>query len=133
MGQGPQESINNCLLLCMLVGVPTTPVTLPRLAELVSAVTGWEISSWELMKISERGINLARLFNIKHGLTVEDDTLPDRYFDAPVPDGPSKGQYIDRTQFQKMLDQYYALHGWDSDGIPTQETLERLGLAESVL
>jgi len=47
----------------------------------------------------------------------------------PVPDGPSKGAFIDRNEFQKMLDEYYELHGWDKDGFPKKETLERLGIS----
>jgi len=33
---------------------------------------------------------------------------------------------------QKMLDYYYEKRGWDANGIPTPETLARLGLADLV-
>jgi aldehyde:ferredoxin oxidoreductase len=122
-----ERGINNCLLLCVLVGVPTTAVTLPKLAELVSAVTGWEISSWELMKISERGINLARLFNIKHGLTTEDDTLPDRIFE-PIKAGPKMGKVVIREEFEAAKKLYYSMMGWDEYAIPTPIKLAELGL-----
>jgi aldehyde:ferredoxin oxidoreductase len=122
-----ERGINNCLLLCVLVGVPTTPVTLPKLAELVSAVTGWEISSWELMKISERGINLARLFNIKHGLTAEDDSLPDRILE-PIKAGPKMGKVVIREEFEAAKKLYYSMMGWDEHAIPTPTKLAELGL-----
>ena len=35
---------------------------------------------------------------------------------------------IERDKFNNMLDEFYAHHGWDEKGIPTPETLERLGL-----
>ena len=40
----------------------------------------------------------------------------------------ARGKTIDREKFQKMLDEYYELHGWDNNGVPTPETLKRLSL-----
>jgi aldehyde:ferredoxin oxidoreductase len=40
----------------------------------------------------------------------------------------AKGKTIDKERFEKMLDEYYALHKWDRNGVPTKEALERLGL-----
>ena len=36
---------------------------------------------------------------------------------------------LDKKEFDRMLDEYYRLHGWDDSGVPTKETLERLGIA----
>jgi aldehyde:ferredoxin oxidoreductase len=102
-------------------------------AEIIFHATGLEFDEEGLKQLGERIYTLERAYIAREGIRRKDDTLPDHYFDAPVPDGPSKGQHIDRAEFQKMLDQYYSLHGWDSDGVPTRETLERLGLAGSVL
>jgi aldehyde:ferredoxin oxidoreductase len=54
----------------------------------------------------------------------------DRYFDEPTPVGLPivRGKKIDREKFKKMIDEYYELHGWDENGVPRQETLEKLGL-----
>jgi aldehyde:ferredoxin oxidoreductase len=41
-----------------------------------------------------------------------------------------QGRSIDRGKFEAMLDEYYAHHGWDREGRPTEETLARLGLAD---
>lgn len=30
---------------------------------------------------------------------------------------------------KSLLDEYYSLRGWDKNGIPTQDTLTRLGLS----
>jgi aldehyde:ferredoxin oxidoreductase len=122
-----ERGINNCLLLCVLVGLPTTPVTLPKLAELVSAVTGWDISSWELMKVSERGITMARMFNIKHGITVEDDTLPSRMME-PIKSGPKMGKVVNKEEFEAAKKLYYGMMGWDNHAIPAPTKLAELGL-----
>ena len=57
-----------------------------------------------------------------------DDTLPRRYFEEPIPEGPARGEVISTKEFDRMLDEYYRLHGWDKNGVPRKETLRRLGL-----
>ena len=63
---------------------------------------------------------------IKDGFTRQDDTLPKRYFNEPIPEGPGKGTVVFRKEFDKMLDEYYLLHGWDKNGVPKKNTLEIL-------
>jgi len=46
----------------------------------------------------------------------------------PVPGGPKKGFKLDRVAFDEALKNYYRLHGWDENGVPTLETLESLNL-----
>ena len=93
--------------------------------------TGLEFTPMDLWYVAERCYNLERLFNIREGLTRDLDTLVDRYFDEPAPQGAPDviGSVIDREKFSKMIDEYYEHHGWDPDGVPRPETLERLGLA----
>lgn len=99
------------------------------IAELVSAATGLEITSEELLKIGERIHNLERAFNALHaGFDRKDDYLPERFFKEPIKSGPYKGEKLDRKKFDKMLDENYRIHGWDEKGIPKRETLKRLGL-----
>jgi aldehyde:ferredoxin oxidoreductase len=70
------------------------------------------------------------LFNIREGLTREHDWLVDRYFDEPTPVGLPivRNKSIDRDKFKQMIDEYYEMHGWDENGVPRPETLEKLGL-----
>lgn len=110
------------VLLCAHV-----PFDYNKTLELVRAVTGWNTNMVEVQRISERQINLSRLFNIKNGFTTEDDYLPERCY-TPVAEGPIKGEYIDKAEFKEALQKYYYLMGWDEDGIPKKITLERLGL-----
>ena len=54
----------------------------------------------------------------------EDDTLPKRILEEPIPAGPSKGQV---SKLSITLPQYYEARGWVA-GFPTDETIKRLGL-----
>ncbi|MFC2056196.1 aldehyde ferredoxin oxidoreductase family protein [Chloroflexota bacterium] len=100
----------------------------PEFSELVGLATGMKLSSEELMKIGERICTLERQYLVRLGLTRKDDTLPSRYLDEPVPHGPSEGEFFRRDQLESMLDEYYQLHGWETDSIPSAETLRRLDL-----
>jgi aldehyde:ferredoxin oxidoreductase len=89
-----------------------------------------KFSKAQLMQIGERIYTLERMFNLREGFTRKDDCLPERYFKEPTPVGLpiAKGKKIDRKKFEAMLDEYYALHGWDKNGVPTKKTLAKLGL-----
>lgn len=99
---------------------------------LVRYATGLELSKEDLMNIGERIYTIERMFNIREGFSRKDDTLPERYFKEPTPIGLpiAKGKKIDRKKFERMLDEYYEIHGWDKQGNPTPETLKSLSLDE---
>jgi aldehyde:ferredoxin oxidoreductase len=97
-------------------------------AGLLSAVTGWAVDAPELERIGERIVNLERLFNVREGVRRKDDVLPWKVMHEPIPDGPSAGMYCPPDELGEMLDAYYALRGWDADGVPTRERLADLGL-----
>ena len=97
-------------------------------ARMVSAVTGWNVTVEELERVGERVINLERLFNVREGVRRKDDTLPWRVMHEPIPDGPSAGMHCPPAELSTMLDRYYALRGWDADGVPTTARLTALGL-----
>jgi aldehyde:ferredoxin oxidoreductase len=95
----------------------------------VAALTGWPFTLKELRQIAERTWNLTRLFNVREGFTRKDDTLPLRLFEEASSKGPSKGQVVDRIAFEKMLDDYYQIVGWDRlTGSPTEKKLIELGI-----
>ncbi|MFQ6081289.1 MAG: aldehyde ferredoxin oxidoreductase family protein [Candidatus Bathyarchaeia archaeon] len=99
-------------------------------ANLIRYATGMESSKEELMTVGERIYTVERMFNIREGFSRRDDTLPERYFKEPTPLGLPivRGKKIDRERFERMLEEYYELHGWDENGVPTRETLKRLSL-----
>ena len=89
--------------------------------------TGIKLSTLELLKTAERGMALQRLVNVRDGITRKDDTLPPKMLQHSVIGGRAGKAPI---AFEKMLDDYYKLRGWDSDGIPTKESLISLDLGE---
>jgi len=97
-----------------------------QFARLLSAVMGGVVEAAELLEVGERIWNLERLFNLEAGFSRNDDTLPPRLLMEPVAEGPTKGHVVDLAP---MIEDYYGLRGWDADGVPTSQTLTRLGLA----
>jgi len=109
---------------------PHTP-NFEEYSKLVYYITGLDISPEELREIGERAYTIERMFNYREmGMTRKDDYLPERYYKEKTPAGLPvvKGRCINRKRFDKMLDEYYELHGWDENGIPRPETLSRLGI-----
>jgi aldehyde:ferredoxin oxidoreductase len=102
------------------------------LANYYTLATGIPITPEEMTKDGERIENLARLFNIREGKgTRKYDTVPYKIKNCPVPDeGPAKGAVVSDEELQIGLDDYYAVRGWTSDGVPTVEKLNELGLGD---
>ena len=99
-------------------------------SKLIALSTGLAFTQKELKTIGERIYTLERMMLVKDGISRQDDTLPKRYFEEPIPEGPSKGEVISHKEFNKMLEEYYRLHGLDENGMPKIENLKRLGLDE---
>jgi aldehyde:ferredoxin oxidoreductase len=122
-------SILDTLELCQFVWGPCWTLYGPtELVEFVRAVTGWDISLYELMKVGERRLNLMRIFNAREGFTRKEDTLPKKFFTPLSGTGPTTGTALDFDEIERALDLYYQMSGWTSDGIPTQANLADLGL-----
>jgi aldehyde:ferredoxin oxidoreductase len=64
------------------------------------------------------------------GVKRSDDTLPERFFTEPIPSGPDMGKIVDSKEFQHQLGLYYQDNGWNNQGVPTRETLMRLGMED---
>ncbi len=107
---------------------PNRVLDLKICSRLLADITGWDVNEDELWMTGERINNLERLINVREGIGRKDDTLPERLFKDPVPEGPAKGHCVGTGDFNVMLDEYYRLRGWNSQGIPTKEKLEVLGI-----
>ena len=84
--------------------------------------------NWTVQKledVGERIWNLERQFNLAAGLSKADDTQPPRLLNDPAPSGTAKGRVC---ELDTMLTEYYELRGWNDQGVPTAETLQRLNL-----
>ncbi len=121
-------SLYESLGVCNFVAGPVWALTLAKLVEVVQAITGWETSLWELLKVGERTVTMARVFNLREGFGRKDDTLPDRLYE-PLESGALQGIGIDRAGFEDLLTLYYEAMGWDpKDGVPTRGKLAELNL-----
>jgi aldehyde:ferredoxin oxidoreductase len=101
-----------------------------ELAELLYLVTGRKMTGDALHRWGLGCHTLERHFSHIHGgYSRKDDRLPERFFESNVSRGPYRGAHLDREEVEKMLDEYYAYLGWDTQtGLPTEETLKGLGL-----
>ena len=99
------------------------------IAKLYSLVTGFETKPEDIRLAGERINNVARLINVREGLSRKDDTLPYKVTHLPIPDeGPSKGAYVTKKELDFLLDDYYEARGWTRDGVPTINKLKELGM-----
>ena len=123
----------DCPTTCAFMLTIAMPATITETtASLATALTGMSFTSEDIWKIGERVNNLAKAFNVREGFTRKDDTLPWRLMNEPLSAGMSKGGIITQQKLDIMLDEYYAVRGWDPvTSCPTQEKLLSLGLVNA--
>lgn len=118
------EWTNNHLGRCVFVSWSRD-----QIVEMVRAITGWETNVWELLKVGERGVTMARAFNVREGFTRADDTLPPR-MDVPHVSGTLNEKPVDRQALDAALSTFYGMMGWDPEtGVPTEAKLHELDVA----
>jgi len=130
------QALRDSLGLCAwcaewLYNPPITGVAM--FADLLSYATGMDIDETGLRRVAKRIQCLVRSYNVREGLRRKDDSVPELHFHMKPPNYLKKIygeglQTLDRSLFNKWIDRFYQLKGWDSEGIPTKETLEELGL-----
>lgn len=103
------------------------PYSYSQLAELTSAVTGWTTSIMEQVRVAERILTMFRLYNIRAGLSDEDDKLPSRFF-GPTRDGALADKSLSAEEMDSAKRYYYLLMGWDEHGVPLPGKLKELGI-----
>jgi aldehyde:ferredoxin oxidoreductase len=112
----------NCLSICQF-----PPWSFTNYADLVEAVTGWETTLYELVKVAQRTLNLARIYNLREGFTSLDDWLPPRMF-TPQTSGALSETAVVPEELRNAIDLYYEMMGWDGEGAPRTGTLYELGV-----
>jgi aldehyde:ferredoxin oxidoreductase len=119
----------DCLGACRLPWVEMG-LDLAYYAQLFPAITGRDRSWEDLLLVSERVYNLTRAYAGREmpGFGRANDYPPERFYTDPVPTGATEGSLITREKIEQLLDDYYQLRGWTTDGMPTPATLQRLGL-----
>ena len=126
------QRANNCLGVChwnTSYFDPNLP-SLPELAELYSAATGWETSVDDLKRMTMRQVNLEKALNLRFTDFERKDDLPTkRDLEEPIKTGNLAGWKMDEAKYNKMLDEYYDLHGWDREtSFPKKQALIDLDL-----
>jgi len=118
------------MLLCHLGEAIWGPMKISdNTIEALNVATGWELNYEDARKIAEREWNMIRCFSAREGFTREDDQLPIRFMEEPVPEGPMKGSHIPKETLERLKDDYYSYRGWDlKTGNPTKGKLIELGL-----
>ena len=95
--------------------------------DMYNAVCGDVYNVETLLEAGDRIWNLEKIFNLKAGIDSSEDTLPKRLLEDAMPEGPTAGHV---HQLDVLLPQYYEARGWDKAGVPTLETLTKLGMEE---
>ncbi|MBR0598392.1 aldehyde ferredoxin oxidoreductase family protein [Sinanaerobacter chloroacetimidivorans] len=91
-------------------------LSMDRMAELLTIVTGKQFSEEDMDDVAERVLHIARAFNQREGFDRKDDTVPKRIINEALKSGAAAGQRIPEADFTKMLDEYYEALGWNMDG-----------------
>src|SRR6266404_7571347 len=95
-------------------------------AELLSAVTGWQVSDDELRRIGERINIVKRLFNQREGWRPEDDWLPSRLLTEALPSGVAEGVGLSTSELREMIGGYYEARELNANGFVTEARLGEL-------
>jgi aldehyde:ferredoxin oxidoreductase len=122
--------------LCYAISIWQTPFGLgpEDFVQLYAEATGDRKSTEAILETAEKAINIEKAFNTLHaGFTRQDDYPPPRLLEEPIKSGPHEGNLIEKDKWDKMLDDYYELHGWDKGtGLQTRSRLQELGLGDAM-
>lgn len=99
-------------------------------ADMLNAAVGTDFTAQDVLDAGERIWNIEKLFNLQAGIDPSQDTLPSRLLNEGIPEGPSQGLV---HRLSELLPEYYSLRGWDTQGIPTVDRLNKLQISESAL
>ncbi|MHC4658814.1 MAG: aldehyde ferredoxin oxidoreductase family protein [Planctomycetota bacterium] len=116
-------AVIDSLGLCLFTSFALAP---DDYKDMFNAIVGEDWTTEKLLEAGERIWNLERTFNLRAGVQPEEDKLPKRLLEEPIPDGPCKGNV---HRLPELLPGYYKERGWDEKGIPTEAKLTSLGIA----
>ncbi len=119
-----QRMLNDSGVMCQFV-----PFTLDQTVELFKAATGWNTGIIELQKTADRIMQLARMYNLREGLSEADDKLPNRFYQQHVGGPSEQNPPYSEALLDKARAYYYSIMGWDNKGVPTPETLSFYGIS----
>ncbi len=122
------NSAYDLLGVCMFGYAARSLIPLNLLLDQVVAATGWKTSWFELMKAGERALAMAREYNHRQDLDQDADKISGIFYRS-LAKGPFSGKVtIEEKDFNKAVEKYYDLAGWEKDGGVSRNKLEDLGL-----
>ena len=98
------------------------------MAEALNAMYGYEVDEKILMRNAERIVNMEHLFNLDRGLSVQEYRFPERFYTESIDYVGGKRLPLDKGQVDRVVQEYFALRGWDEKAQVKKETIERLGI-----
>ena len=119
------DAVGMCRFDTQLFNSPSLPGC-AEFADQLLELTGVDLDTEQLYQIGRNITALERMINARLGLTADDDTLPDRWFDEPNDAGPFQGESIDRAEFAAMKQRFYKISGLDERGMPDVKWHQKL-------
>jgi aldehyde:ferredoxin oxidoreductase len=130
--QGLTKEIEDLTGICIYVGTwsGAHALEVSDYAALLNSAAGLDVAEEQLMKVGQQSRNLEKAFNTLHtDMGRKDDLPPRRYMEEPTKSGPYKGSLCEPDKWNKMLDEFYEVQGWDkATGLQTRKTLESLDM-----
>ena len=112
-----RSAVMDSLILCrFLRGVFDEPFA--EWADLLAAVTGWDVDEAELRATAQRIVLLKRAYNLREGWQPKDDWLPDRFLDEGLQVASGRTAVLTRERLRSMVDAYWQARGLDHQGRP---------------
>jgi aldehyde:ferredoxin oxidoreductase len=124
-----RSALIDSLILCkFLRGVFTDLFS--ETADLLRLVTGWDVNADELRLLARRVVTAKKLFNIREGWTLAEDTIPARFLSEGLTEGASAGALLPRERLNAMIQAYYTARGWQVQGDVPAGMIEALSLTD---
>jgi benzoyl-CoA reductase subunit BamB len=107
--------------LGMCAGLSSFPLKPPyhihNYPKFISAGAGIDMDPEKLTQAAKRYRALVRAINIRRGMRRKDEKPPENHWKKRFPELE-----------KELLDTYYQFKGWNNEGIPTQASLQEMGL-----
>jgi aldehyde:ferredoxin oxidoreductase len=120
---GLVRHFSNNMVMCTFL-----PFSLDGYREIINASTGWNMTVYEMLKVAERTLALAQIFNLREGFTESDNVFPHRMYTSQR-GGPLEGEIVVPKALDEAKQLYYGMLGWDPEtAIPTISRLTELDI-----
>ena len=105
----------DCLTMCKNIGLCMDILDFELASELLISGTGLRFTPDRIDRILKEQIDIDRKMNLEFGMNPSLDTLPKRFVQEPLKEGPTSGSVI---HIDEMVKEYYKIKGWNEKGIP---------------